>query len=52
MFSNQKRYTSEDEDIVASASTPSAKENLSLTDNTDSKSAMFGGFSLQSKNSQ
>ena len=52
MFSNQKRYTSEDEDHVVAASTPSNKENISMIDTTDSKSAMFRGFSLPTKNSQ
>ena len=52
MFSNQKRHTSEDEDIVIPASATINKPNISSTDNTDSKSAMIGGFSLQSKPTQ
>ena len=47
MFSNQKRHTSDEEEICVPAS---CKDNSS--DNTDSRSGMVGGFSLQSRTTQ
>ena len=55
MFSNQKRHTSDSEDILLPA-VSSSKDNSSAADVTDAgitkPPAMVGGFSLQTRSSQ